>query len=383
MVARPSRRTAPQARAAAGERARWLSGTATALAVSALGLALAGSIAVTGNAEPPRPGPGSAERPSAVRTAVPSTTPDPSVTAPFIFGGDGGEPLRKVVVTERAAQRAEELAKNAEAVSRAASEASSRVRQQSLSADDRATRAKGQELARQALARAAAARAAAVTARIEAEAAARAAAVQAQREAAEVARAEAEGIARDRADEVARAEAEERSEAPPAPTTAPSPQSEPRQPAASAAPPVTSPGRGGRGVSPVPGAVVGASFGQYGLWSRYHTGLDFRAAYGVPIRAVKSGVVLYAGNSGDWAGIHVAVRHSDGMTTMSSHMSSMTVSAGQTVQAGQVIGYVGQTGRAFGAHLHYELYPAGVKYGDVYRAIDPIPWLRAAGVRTR
>ena len=89
-------------------------------------------------------------------------------------------------------------------------------------------------------------------------------------------------------------------------------------------------GGGGGGVSPVPGAVIGAHFGQYGLWSRYHTGLDFRAAYGTPIRAVKSGVVLFAGNSGDWAGNHVAIRHADGRTTMSSHMSSMAVRAGQT-----------------------------------------------------
>ncbi len=137
------------------------------------------------------------------------------------------------------------------------------------------------------------------------------------------------------------------------------------------------------GVSPVPGAVIGAHFGQVGIWARYHTGLDFRAGQGTPIRAVKSGVVLYAGNSGNWAGNHVAVKHRDGMTTMSSHMSSMAVSAGQNVRAGQVIGYVGQTGRAFGAHLHFELYPQGVKYGDLYRAINPSPWLSRNGVYTR
>ena len=133
----------------------------------------------------------------------------------------------------------------------------------------------------------------------------------------------------------------------------------------------------------MPGAVIGAHFGQYGIWSRYHTGLDFRAGYGTPIRAVKSGVVLFAGNKGDWAGNHVAIRHGDGRTTMSSHMSSMAVGSGQVVQAGQVIGYVGQTGRAFGAHLHFELYPAGVRFGDVYNAIDPQPWLAANGVQTR
>jgi murein DD-endopeptidase MepM/ murein hydrolase activator NlpD len=142
-------------------------------------------------------------------------------------------------------------------------------------------------------------------------------------------------------------------------------------------------GSTGGGASPVPGAVIGAHFGEYGSWSRYHTGIDFRAAYGTPIRAVKSGVVLYAGNSGDWAGNHVAIKHGDSKTTMSSHMSSMAVRAGQTVQAGQVIGRVGETGRAFGAHLHFELYPEGVKYGDVYKAINPQPWLKANGVATQ
>ena len=94
------------------------------------------------------------------------------------------------------------------------------------------------------------------------------------------------------------------------------------------------------------------------------------------------GVVVYAGNSGDWAGNHVAVRHADGHTTMYSHMSRMAVTTGQTVQAGQVIGYVGETGRAFGAHLHFELYPDGVRYGDVYKAVDPTPWLQSIGVQT-
>jgi murein DD-endopeptidase MepM/ murein hydrolase activator NlpD len=320
-------------------------------------LVLAGSMTLTGNAEPLRRTPVPGAQPTAVRTASPSPSLDPSLTEAFTFGGDGGEPLRKAIVAERAAQRAEELAKNAEAVSRAAVEASRRLRQDELTADEKATQAKGAELARQALERAAAARAAAVTARAEAEAAARGEA------AAEQARAQAQAAGQ--GDD--QGTAQNTDPAPPAP-------------GAPAPPPFTS---GGGAASPVPGAVVGASFGQYGLWSRYHTGVDFRAGYGVAIKSVKSGVVVFAGNSGNWAGNYVAVKHGDGMTTMSSHMSSMAVSAGQSVQAGQVIGYVGQTGRAFGAHLHFELYPAGARYGDVYRAIDPIPWLRNAGVQTR
>ena len=357
MAVRPLRRTAPVADVAAVERRSWLSTAAAAVAVSVLGLALAGSNTLPGSAEPLRSTPVARAEPTALRAATPSPSIDPSVLEAFTFGGDGGEPLRKAIVAERAAQRAEELAKNAEAISRAAAQASKRARQDELTADEVATQAKGAELARQALERAAAARAAAVTARAEAEAAARGEAEAAARAEAEAAQggagATAQGV-------------EPGPASPPAPAPAP--------------PPLTS---GSGGASPVPGAVVGASFVQYGLWSRYHTGVDFRAGYGVAIKSVKSGVVLFAGNSGNWAGNYVAVQHSDGMTTMSSHMSSMAVSAGQSVQAGQVIGYVGQTGRAFGAHLHFELYPAGAKYGDVYRAIDPVPWLRNAGVQTR
>jgi murein DD-endopeptidase MepM/ murein hydrolase activator NlpD len=139
---------------------------------------------------------------------------------------------------------------------------------------------------------------------------------------------------------------------------------------------------GTTGALPIATGIVGTKFGARGSWASYHTGMDFRAAYGTPIHAVLPGVVVYAGNSGDWAGNHVAIRHVDGHTTMYSHMSRMAVTTGETVQTDQVIGYVGETGRAFGAHLHFELYPAGVKYGDVYKAVDPAPWLRSIGVLT-
>lgn len=133
------------------------------------------------------------------------------------------------------------------------------------------------------------------------------------------------------------------------------------------------------GARPIAGGVITAQFGAVGSWSRYHTGADFRAAYGTTIRAAQDGVVVIAGNKGDWAGNHVAIRHADGKTSMAAHMSTVAVSVGQTVKAGQTIGYVGSTGRAFGAHLHFELYPAGVQPGDVYRAINPQPWLVSIG----
>jgi murein DD-endopeptidase MepM/ murein hydrolase activator NlpD len=346
--AEPSRlrRPAPRAHVAPAAHRGWLSQGVAGLAVAALGLGIAGSIASPTHAETPSsPIGGAAVTTGGVLRAGASPSPslDPSVTEPFTGAGQQPEPLRKAIVAERAAQRAEELAKAADEVTRAARTESGKARQDQLSEDEKATQAKAAELAKEALDRAIAARIAAAKARADAEAAA--------------------------------------GQAIQLPATTSAPAANPAQAPAPATAPVAPPTSGGAGVSPVPNAIIGAHFGEYGLWSRYHTGLDFRAAYGVPIRAVKAGVVLYAGNSGDWAGNHVAVRHADGMTTMSSHMSRMAVSAGQTVQAGQVIGYVGQTGRAFGAHLHFELYPAGVTYGDVYRAVDPLPWLRAAGVR--
>jgi murein DD-endopeptidase MepM/ murein hydrolase activator NlpD len=243
-------------------------------------------------------------------------------------------------VNEQAAQRDELLAKTADEVSRAAEAASGDARQKDLSAMDRATREAGAQIAAANLRRAIAARVAAANKR--------------------------QTVERTSTDDETST-------------------SNRRSGDSGSGGSGSGSGGGGTatgGVAPVPGAVIGAHFGEYGSWSRYHTGIDFRAGHGTPIRAVRSGVVLYAGNSGDWAGNHVAIKHADGKTTMSSHMSSMAVSAGQTVQAGQVIGRVGQTGRAFGAHLHFELYPAGVKYGDVYKAINPQPWLKASGVTT-
>jgi murein DD-endopeptidase MepM/ murein hydrolase activator NlpD len=244
------------------------------------------------------------------------------------------------------------LAKTADEISRAAQSASSDARQKKLQVADRATREAAAQIAAENLRRAIAARVAAANKRRTAES---------QPSSSEVASSKSD---KDKRDTAGGSGSDSGS-------------------ASDRGSGNSSGGDGSSGgVSPVPGAVIGAHFGEYGSWSRYHTGLDFRASYGTPIRAVKAGVVLYAGNSGDWAGNHVAIKHADGMTTMSSHMSSMAVSAGQTVRAGQVIGHVGQTGRAFGAHLHFELYPAGVKYGDVYKAINPQPWLAANGVTT-
>lgn len=134
----------------------------------------------------------------------------------------------------------------------------------------------------------------------------------------------------------------------------------------------------GGGAMPIH-ARQGASFGQRGSWSRYHTGQDFPAPVGTPIYAAASGIVL-SPTSGGWAGINAVIQHSNGGATLYAHMSKRIVSPGEAVTAGQLIGYVGTTGRSFGAHLHFEYYKPGVTPGDVYSASNPMAFLRSLGV---
>lgn len=134
---------------------------------------------------------------------------------------------------------------------------------------------------------------------------------------------------------------------------------------------------------PVRGAYsIAARFGQVGSWSRYHTGMDFSAPVGTTLQAPASGVVTNAGSgpASGWAGNYVAIRYPDGTSSLSAHMSSVSVSVGQTVTSCQVVGAVGMTGRTFGPHVHFEIYPAGVTPGDVYRAVNPVGWLAAHGI---
>lgn len=86
-----------------------------------------------------------------------------------------------------------------------------------------------------------------------------------------------------------------------------------------------------------------------------HGGCDIPAAYGTPIKAAKSGVVVIS-TYGSSYGNYVAIAHGDGSRTMYAHMSSRAVSVGTTVSQGQVIGYVGSTGNSTGNHLHLELW---------------------------
>jgi murein DD-endopeptidase MepM/ murein hydrolase activator NlpD len=86
----------------------------------------------------------------------------------------------------------------------------------------------------------------------------------------------------------------------------------------------------------------------------FHTGIDISAPTGVSIRATGDGVVQVAQMSGGY-GREVVIDHGHGVETVYGHMSGFAVVAGQTVLRGQVIGYVGHSGRSTGSHLHYEV----------------------------
>jgi murein DD-endopeptidase MepM/ murein hydrolase activator NlpD len=86
----------------------------------------------------------------------------------------------------------------------------------------------------------------------------------------------------------------------------------------------------------------------------FHPGLDISADYGTPVKATAEGTIESAGWAGDYGNM-ILVKHGYGMSTRYGHLSRIVVGAGQTVHRGQVIGYVGATGRTTGAHLHYEI----------------------------
>src|SRR6202795_4782049 len=103
-----------------------------------------------------------------------------------------------------------------------------------------------------------------------------------------------------------------------------------------------------------------------------HTGLDFRAQMGDPVRATANGKVASSGWAGGY-GRMVEIDHGNGLSTRYGHLSEISVKVGDVIKIGQVIGAVGSTGRSTGPHLHYETRIDG-------DAVDPQKFLRA-GVR--
>ena len=105
---------------------------------------------------------------------------------------------------------------------------------------------------------------------------------------------------------------------------------------------------------------------------RFHWGMDFTTKKGVPIYATGNGVVNRADNGAPGYGNHIRIDHGFGYVSLYAHLSKYKVRRGQKVKRGDIIGYVGSTGRSIGPHLHYEIFkdnkrinPLNFYYGNL------------------
>lgn len=122
---------------------------------------------------------------------------------------------------------------------------------------------------------------------------------------------------------------------------------------------------------PLAGSVLTSSFGMRTHpvlgGNRKHSGIDLAAPTGTPVYATADGVVSRA----EWFssyGLYISVEHGASLQTRFAHLSRLAVATGDTVRKGDLIGYVGSTGRSTGPHLHYEVRVDGV-------AVNPIPYM--------
>lgn len=126
--------------------------------------------------------------------------------------------------------------------------------------------------------------------------------------------------------------------------------------------------------APVVSFTLTAGFGESGdRWAADHTGQDFAAPSGTPVKAIHAGTITQAGWAGAY-GYRIVLRLDDGTELWFCHLSSMVKTSGK-VGTGEVIARVGATGNVTGPHLHLEVRPGG---GD---PIDPMPWLREHGIK--
>ncbi|WP_218578524.1 M23 family metallopeptidase [Vineibacter terrae] len=128
---------------------------------------------------------------------------------------------------------------------------------------------------------------------------------------------------------------------------------------------------------PIEGSHISSPFGtrRLGRWAAFHNGLDVAGRYGTPIIAAADGVVDYAGWYYNY-GKTVRIVHSDSLATSYSHMSNFAagVTPGTRVRKGQLIGYVGSTGRSTGPHLHFCVLVDG-------QFVNPAPYVANGGGR--
>jgi len=127
-----------------------------------------------------------------------------------------------------------------------------------------------------------------------------------------------------------------------------------------------------RWVLPLKHYVLTSGFGM--RWGALHAGEDFAAPIGTPVHAISSGVVVFAAVESGY-GNKVEIRHWDGTCSWYGHLSEIDVKVGEKVDPWELIGRVGSTGHSTGPHLHLEIHPHG------NGPVDPLPWLRAHGLK--
>ena len=125
-------------------------------------------------------------------------------------------------------------------------------------------------------------------------------------------------------------------------------------------------------ITPVSGYRLTSPFGMRKHpvlgYNRMHNGVDMACAQGTPIYATRAGTVTKASYQAGGAGYYVSINHLDGFASIYMHMTHYVVSAGQSVAAGQLIGYVGSTGISTGPHLHF-----GISYAGSY--VNPLAYV--------
>ena len=125
-------------------------------------------------------------------------------------------------------------------------------------------------------------------------------------------------------------------------------------------------------LTPVSGYTITSAFGMrvhpvYG-YQLMHNGVDLACPQGTPIYATRAGTVTTASYQAGGAGYYVSINHGDGFGSIYMHMTHYVVSSGQSVSAGQLIGYVGSTGVSTGPHLHF-----GISYAGTY--VNPLAYI--------
>lgn len=132
--------------------------------------------------------------------------------------------------------------------------------------------------------------------------------------------------------------------------------------------PARSTSRPSRGSTPGATSGSGSASGNLGITSNFgfrnnpnapgttqnHQGIDLRASNGTPVKSALNGVVTFVGNSGNY-GLLIKIQHTGNLESRYAHLSGASVSAGDNVTAGQIIGASGQSGNATGPHLHFEM----------------------------